>query len=133
MKNSETLVFNFENLIVYQKAINFIDYVYDLTNKFPKSETYNLISQFNRAATSIALNIGEGSGGTEKDFVNFIRISFKSLNECIVCSTIALRRNYISLSENEECRKRLSEISKMLSGLSKSLKNKMEEKNTNFK
>jgi four helix bundle protein len=128
MENNEPLIFNFEKLNVYQKSVDFIDFVYGLTDKFPKSEIYNLTSQFNRASTSIALNIGEGSGGTEKEFVNFIRISFKSLNECIVCSTLALRRDYILKAEEEECRKKLSEISKMLSGLSKSLKNKIGKK-----
>jgi four helix bundle protein len=126
MENNEPIIFNFEKLIVYQRSVDFIDFVYSLTDKFPKSEIYNLTSQYNRASTSIALNIGEGSGGTEKDFINFIRISYKSLNECIVCSTIALRRNYISEVENEECRKKLSEISRMLSGLSNSLKRKIE-------
>lgn len=123
-----TLVFNFEKLKVYHKSIDFIDFVYELTSKFPKSEIYNLVSQFNRASTSVALNIGEGSGGTEKEFINFIRIAFKSLNECIVCSTISMRRNYITTKEDDECREKLSEISKMLSGLSNSLKRKLEEK-----
>jgi four helix bundle protein len=120
-----TLVFNFEKLKVYHKSI---DFVYELTSKFPKSEIYNLVSQFNRASTSVALNIGEGSGGTEKEFINFIRIAFKSLNECIVCSTISMRRNYITKKEDDECREKLSEISKILSGLSNSLKRKLEEK-----
>ena len=129
MESNAPIVFNFEKLIVYQRAVDFVDFVYTLTDKFPKSEIFNLISQFNRASTSLPLNIGEGSGGTEKDFINFIRISYKSLNECVVCSTLALRRNYISKAENDECRKQLSEISKMLSGLRNSLNKKIAEKN----
>jgi four helix bundle protein len=128
IEEREILVFNVEKLKVYHKSIEFIDFGYQLTNKFPRLEIYNLVSQFNRASTSIALNIGEGSGGTEKEFINFIRIGFKSLNECAVWSTISMRRNYITKKEDEECRKKLSEISKMLSGLSNSLKKKIEEK-----
>jgi four helix bundle protein len=123
MENNSDPIFNFENLMVYQKTLGFIDEVYILTDKFPKSEIYNLTSQFNRASTSIALNIGEGSGGTKKEFISFIRISYRSLNECVVYATLALRRKYISRSENDECRKKLAEISKMLSGLSRSLNN----------
>lgn len=127
MTKKERVIFNFEKLLVYQKSVDFIDFVYSMTDTFPKSEMYNLTSQFNRAATSIALNMGEGSGGTKKDFINFIRISYKSLNECIVCSTLALRRKYITNENDDECRDRLSEISRMLSGLSKSLQNKLKD------
>jgi four helix bundle protein len=52
--------FNFENLSVYQKSLNFIQLIYKITAPFPESERFGLTSQFRRAATSIALNIGEG-------------------------------------------------------------------------
>lgn len=114
-------VFNFEKLFVYQKALDYIDSVYLMTNKFPKEEVYCLSSQFNRAANSIALNLGEGSGGTTNEFKNFIRISFRSVNECVVCTTIAKRRNYLSTDQENSSRKSLMEIAKMLSGLRNSL------------
>ena len=116
--------FNFERLIVYQKALDFIDYVYEMTEKFPKNEVFGLSSQFNRAACSIALNIGEGSGGTVLEFRNFIRISFRSLNECVVCTTIAKRRKFISEEQNLKSRQLLLEMIRMLSGLKNSLPTK---------
>lgn len=87
MIKKEREIFNFEKLVVYQKALDYVDYVYTLTNKFPKEEIFGLSSQFKRAANSIALTIGEGSGGTTNEFRNFIRISFRSLNERVVCTT----------------------------------------------
>jgi four helix bundle protein len=114
--------FSFENLQVYQKALLFIDRVYLVTKDFPNSELYSLSSQFKRAGNSIALNIGEGSGGTKREFINFIRIAFRSLRECVVCIQIARMRNYISLEEQNRLRNMLAEISRMLSGLSQSLK-----------
>ena len=114
--------FNFENLLVYQKALDYIDFVYGVTDKFPQHEIFGLTSQFRRAANSIALNIGEGSGGTVSEFKNFIRISFRSLNECVVCSSIAIRRKYMSETENQNSRERLLELTRMLSGLRNSLK-----------
>lgn len=63
--------FDFEKLNVYQKALEYIDFVYKLTEKFPKEEQFGLTSNFRRAAQSIALNIGEGSGGTKAEFKNF--------------------------------------------------------------
>jgi four helix bundle protein len=124
MEKSNRDFFNFEKLLVYQKALNYIDFVYTLTEKFPKEEIFNLTSQFKRAANSIALNIGEGSGGTPKEFRNFIRISFPSLNECVVCSTPAIRRNFITNEQNEKSREQLLEITRMLSGLRNSLPDK---------
>lgn len=119
-------VFNFEKLIVYQKSLAFIDFVYDITAKFPSSERFNLIDQFRRAATSIAFNIGEGSGGTDKEFNSFLRISKRSMKECVVCTTIAYRRKYISTSEEEELRNRLVELAKMNSGLSRAIRSKIQ-------
>ncbi len=60
--------FKFEDLKVYQKALDFIDITYQLTNHFPKNEDYALSSQFRRASISIALNIVEGSGNTNAQF-----------------------------------------------------------------
>lgn len=118
-------IFNFEKLIVYQKSLDFIDFVYELISKFPVEEKFNITDQFRRAATSIALNIGEGSGGTDKEFRAFLRISKRSLKECVVCASISYRRKYITLEEENELRKRLIEISKMNSGLSKRIKTRM--------
>jgi len=56
-------MFKFEGLKVYQLALDYIDLVYDVASKLPRSEEYNLSSQIKRAATSIALNIAEGSTG----------------------------------------------------------------------
>lgn len=114
--------FNFENLKVYQKALDYVDLVYTYTDDFPKNEIYGLTSQFKRAANSIALNIGEGSGGTKNEFVNFIRISYRSMVECVVCTTLAYRRKFINEKQFLESRTKLLEIAKMLSGLKRSIK-----------
>ena len=125
MSEDKENVFNFEKLLVYQKSLDFIDNVYDITEKFPANERFNITDQFRRAATSIALNIGEGSGGTDKEFNAFLRISKRSMKECVVCTTISLRRKYITSGEEFELRKRLVELSKMNSGLSKSIRTKI--------
>ncbi|MCW3070147.1 MAG: four helix bundle protein [Bacteroidetes bacterium] len=115
--------FNFEKLIAYQKSLDFVDFAYDTTEKFPKAEQFSLTDQFRRAAVSISLNIGEGSSGTKKEFMNFLRISNRSVRECVVCTTIAYRRKYISDEIHEKSRKMLVEIAKLNSGLLNSLKN----------
>jgi four helix bundle protein len=116
----EDNIFNFEKLLVYQKSLEYIDFVYDLTEKFPHHELFGITSQYRRAANSIALNIAEGSGGTTKEFVNFLRISKRSIKECIVC-TISEKRHYIKETDAKISRNQLTELSKMVSGLSNSI------------
>lgn len=121
--------FNFEDLIVYQKAMEFAEIVNQLVQKFPKYEMFNLSSQFQRAADSIGYNIAEGSSGTDANFNRYLQIAWKSTHECVCSSTKARLRNYISFEEDEDNRMRLTEISKMLTSLKKHLKSKIAKNN----
>jgi four helix bundle protein len=114
--------FQFENLKVYQKALDYIDIVFETAKKFPKEELFALTSQFKRASYSIALNIAEGTGGTKKEFAQFLRIAKRSVRECVVCLEIARRAKYISESNVSQLKNQLVEISKMISGLIASIK-----------
>jgi hypothetical protein len=55
------VTYKFQKLEIYQLALQYIDFMYSLAQKLPRSEDFNLKSQVTRAATSIALNIAEGS------------------------------------------------------------------------
>jgi four helix bundle protein len=55
------MIFKFEKLIIWQKAMEFGEDINVIIKDFPKNEMYNLSSQILRAADSIALNISEGS------------------------------------------------------------------------
>ena len=48
---NQNLFFDFETLIPYQKALDYVDFVYDLSSKFPKKEMYGLFSRFRRVLT----------------------------------------------------------------------------------
>ena len=116
--------FKFEELKVYQKALDFVDNVYELTKDFPKEELYALTAQYRRAALSIALNIGEGHGDTDAQFNRYLTIAWDSVKECVVCSTIAKRRKYINEEKDILSRRQLEELAKMIMGLKKYIKNK---------
>lgn len=118
---TELVSFNFEKLTVYQKALDVIDKVYDYTNTFPKEELFGLNSQFRRSATSISLNIAEGSARSKKDFRRFLDIAQGSVFECVATVEICRRRQYIKESIVLQLREAFSEISKMISGLKKSI------------
>ena len=74
---SKNITFNFEKLQVYQKSLDFVDLVYKITAAFSRHEQFNLTSQIRRASNSIPLNLGEGTGGTSREFEQFIRYSFR--------------------------------------------------------
>lgn len=109
--------FNFEDLIVYQKAMQFGESVYVQVRTFPSTERFELSSQFKRASDSIALNIAEGAGGTDKQFYNYLGNAWLSANEYVCCSTKACQRNYISEFTNECNRRDITEITKMINSL----------------
>ncbi len=89
--------FKFENLKIWQKAMDFGEMIFDESRNFPKEETYNLISQARRAADSIALNIAEGSiSRSNPEFIKFINYAVRSLAEVVTCLHKAKRRNYIT-------------------------------------
>jgi four helix bundle protein len=116
--------FNFEDLKLYQKAMDFGEIVFEQINNFPKIEDYRLSSQFARAADSIAFNIAEGSGSSDARFLNYLGISRDSSRECVSATTKAFKRGYISFEEYETNRGLLVEINKMLSSLMKHLRSK---------
>jgi len=116
--------FKFEDLKVYQKSIVFGELVNKQIDKFPKYEMYKLSSQFIRAADSIALNIAEGSGSADANFNRYLKMAWDSSHECVAASTKARLRGYITFEQDEENRKIITEISKMISGLRRHLSNK---------
>jgi len=113
--------FNFEELDVYKKAIDFVSNIYSSTKGFPKDETFGLTSQLRRAAVSIPSNISEGSARTRKDFGHFIDIARGSLFECVALLQISIKLNHIGAGKYAELRNNLTELSKMLSGLKKAV------------
>ena len=116
--------FDFEKLKVYQKALEYVDFVYMLTKEFPKAEVFSLTDQFRRAAVSICLNIAEGTGGSKAEFNQFLKIARRSVRECIAVTEISDRQKFIGADNRKQSRTFCLELSKMLNGLMRSLKDK---------
>ena len=91
------MTFKFEQLEVWQLALDYVDLIYELAVKLPKSEDFNLKSQITRAATSIALNLAEGSTGqSDAEQNRFLGMAIRSLIETVACQRIIKRRNYLT-------------------------------------
>jgi len=104
---------SFEDLFVWQKAHKLVLSVYKITQGFPKSELYGLISQMRRAAVSVPANIAEGFKKKSKaDKINYLNIALGSLEES---------RYYLMLSEDlgycsaATLKSLAAEVSKLLS------------------
>ncbi|HEY8751083.1 MAG TPA: four helix bundle protein [Tepidisphaeraceae bacterium] len=116
--------FMFENLQVYQKAVDFADRIATHTEAFPRGY-YFLVDQLNRAALSIATHLAEGNGRFAKpDRKNFFTIARGSVQECVPLIEIAKRRGFISDTDHAVLKSQLEEMAKMISGLIKGLDNR---------
>lgn len=112
--------FKFEKLEVWQLAIELADEDYLLVKDLRDSEKFNLISQIQRAVTSISLNIAEGSAGqSDPEQIRFIRYAHRSLMEVVAYLILMKKRAYI---ETEKFNK-LYEDSEKLSAKLSAIKN----------
>ncbi len=114
---------NFRELIVWQKSIDLVVKIYDVTKGFPKEEKFGLISQMQRAATSIPSNISEGAGrNTNAWFKQFLTISLGSAHELETQIIISKKLGYINDEYHNLLLTDLTGIHKMLYSLHNSLK-----------
>lgn len=90
------MTFKFEKLEVWQLSLDYVDLMYEIAAKLPRSEEFNLKSQLQRGATSVSLNIAEGSTGqSDAEQNRFLGMAVRSLLETIACQRIIARRNYL--------------------------------------
>ena len=106
----------YKELIVWQKAMALVDWVYGMMRLFPKDERFRLCDQLARAVVSIPSNIAEGCGrGSCHDYAHFLTIARGSLFETMTQLEIARRQGYLDdLSDAEALS---SEIRRMLNSL----------------
>jgi len=114
---------NYKNLKVWQKAVELVVKVYDVTKNFPKEEVYGLTSQIRRSAVSIPSNLAEGSGrNSSKDFNNFLGIAHASCYELETQMIIANKIGFLQDTDFNNLQKDIVEIQKMNSSLKRALK-----------
>ncbi|MEQ8926914.1 MAG: four helix bundle protein [Fulvivirga sp.] len=112
----------YQDLLAWQKSMNLVELVYNLTNQFPSKEQFGLIAQINRCAISIPSNIAEGAGrNTKGEFNQFLGIAVGSLFELQTQLMISSRINYTNEEDINPLLELIEEIHKMLFGLKKKL------------
>lgn len=116
----------YDDLVVWQKAMDLVEDIYRLAKLLPNEEVYALSSQMKRAAVSIPSNIAEGQErSTTKDFISHLYMAKGSKGELETQLLICIRLQYLNQQQIDTAQGLLGEIGKMLNALIKSLSAKL--------
>ena len=114
-----------KDLIVWKKSIDFVTELYSLTSRFPDAERFGLTNQMRRCSVSVPSNIAEGAARrSNKEFVRFLYISLGSASELQTQLVISRNLKFITPEQYEDFNAQLEEISRMISGLIRSVESK---------
>ncbi len=109
----------------YKIALDYLDQIYALAKQLPETEKFNLRLQVEGAATSIVLNIAEGSTGqSNAEQSRFLGLATRSFLETIACMDIMARRKYLQDSELKVIRELGHQVFIRLQAFRKALRTK---------
>ncbi|MGX7689845.1 four helix bundle protein [Flectobacillus roseus] len=121
-----TQIKSFRDLLVWQKSMNLVTDIYQLTRNFPQAEMFGLTSQLRRASISIPSNIAEGYGrNTSKDYLRYLQIALGSLYEIQTQLEIASNLHFLEIFDFNKMISLCLEIERMLTSLIAKIKAKI--------
>lgn len=107
-----------KNLEIWKKSVEFVSFIYTITELFPQTEIYGITNQLRRGAVSIPSNISEGASRRGiKDRRRFYEIARSSLVEMDTQLEISIRLKYINESQITELSERINHVFAMLTNL----------------
>ena len=111
-----------KRLLAWQKSMDLVVKMCEITRTFPQEEIYGLTAQIRRASVSVPSNISEDAEGRSvTQFRNFLSIAIGSLNEVSTQLEIAYRVGYLDERKLSEAESRVDECLALTYGLRKSL------------
>ena len=111
------------SLLVWQKAMDLVDAVYDASEGWPPQQQFRMTAQLQRAVVSVPSNIAEGHGRTgPNEYADHLSIAYGSLCETETLVTAARRRRYIDSATEDRSLEAAAEIGRLLNGLLRSLR-----------
>lgn len=123
--------FSHERLLVYNRSLEFVEFAHEILSK--QKDKSNVYDQLDRASTSIALNIAEGTGKyTNKDKCRYYDIARGSAVESAACLDVLLKKIMITIDENIKGKEILLAIVSILVGLIKSSSDRLYESDSNY-
>ncbi len=114
---------SYRDLLVWQKAMEFVVETYRFTESFPREEVYGLRSQVRRASVSVPSNIAEGYGrASRKEYLQFLYVAQGSLKETETQIILAEMLGYVSKDATELLLEKAALVGKLLGGLIRALR-----------
>jgi four helix bundle protein len=109
---------DYTELVVWQRAMDFVDAVYDVTENWPRREEFGLSNQVRRAVVSVPANIAEGKGRTgTREYAHHLSIAHGSLWEVETLLRVGARRKFLEQAMLENLLSQSREVSWLLRGL----------------
>ncbi len=113
--------FRFEDLRIYNKSLDYVNWLQDVTMLFPDNDRTQFVLRFNDSARNIAFFIAEGSARNKTQFINNLKIAKSAIRECVIFTSLSVKQGNITDSQEEESRRQLMEMTKMIGALISSL------------
>jgi four helix bundle protein len=111
-----------KTLVAWQVAMDFAELVYRRTYAFPKDEKFGRRMQIRRSAVSVASNIAEGHGRTNRrEFARFVLIARGSLKEAETQLLLAVRLGFLSSTQSAPLLEMAVRLNRLLTGLRRRL------------
>jgi four helix bundle protein len=114
---------SFRDLVAWQRNMDLVAEIYNLTREWPATEQFCLTSQVRRAAVSVPSNIAEGHGRTgAREYLHHASIAFGSLCEVETQLLLAQRLSYLDMASCASVLEHVDECRRLLRGLLRSLR-----------
>ena len=112
----------YSDLVAWQRAMDLVELIYQVSGEFPKSEVYGLTSQLRRAAVSVPSNIAEGYGRSgRREFAHALSIALGSLAEVETQILIAERLGYLAADSRATLMESSTQTGRVIVGLMNSM------------
>lgn len=115
--NKSTTFFRFEDLRVYSKAVGFVTLLTEASSLATNDIESHFYKRFLEEATMIAFNIAEGSSKNKPSFITQLKAAKTNIRKCVVFTTIGRQNDFIGHEKEDEIRKQLMELTKMIGAL----------------
>ena len=118
---------NHKNLDLWKKSIRLAGDVFRFTPTLPTIHRFGISDQMQRAVVSIGSNIAEGAArGSHREFIRFLNIAAGSASELDAHLAILIEIDPLLTESLEHIQSSINDISKMIQGLIKSLRRKLD-------
>ena len=118
----KAIIKSYRDLEVWQQAMDLAVECYKVTQRFPRTEMFGIVSQIRRSASSVPANIAEGHGREGRaQFLQFLRVAQGSLKELETHLLLSARVGFLQDKESDPILRRCADVGKMLRGLIRAL------------